>query len=48
MKEVFEVSTEILTCAPEIFGTAIAYSCFVVLTAGLMVSCVREPLINTF
>jgi len=41
MEEVFEISTEILTYAPEIIGTAIACSCFVVLTAGLMVSCVK-------
>lgn len=39
--EVFEISTEILEYMPVAVGIGVACSCFVILTAGLLVSCVR-------
>jgi len=39
--EIFEISTEVLTYMPGIFGMGMACSCFVVLTAGLLVGCFK-------
>ena len=39
--EVFEISTELLEYMPLVVGIGVACSCFVVLAAGLVVSCVK-------